>query len=189
MRESNPFTILEYIKTSIEILMNMKMEEHQEMRDNAEGRRKRSKGKKNRSFTKEDAGDDSAVLENADSESVLSSSGAPSEYEQMLQKYEAEVRNHIKIEQQLKLHIECVQDKLEDNEKLLKKETASKDRVSSESELELKRYKDLLGLREKEISSLKSEMDHVKTKDDSLKKRVSELEREKNDLNMQMQKQ
>ena len=25
-----------------------------------------------------------------------------------LQKYEAEVRNHIKIEQQLKLHIECI---------------------------------------------------------------------------------
>ena len=27
LRETNPFTILEYIKTSIEILMNMKMEE------------------------------------------------------------------------------------------------------------------------------------------------------------------
>ena len=47
----------------------------------------------------------------------------------MLQKYEAEVRNHIKIEQQLKLHIECVQDKLEDQEKQLKKvkKTASMD--------------------------------------------------------------
>ena len=43
------------------------------------------------------------------------------EYESQLQKYEAEVRNHIKIEQQLKLHIECVQDKLDDAEKLLKK--------------------------------------------------------------------
>jgi hypothetical protein len=31
----------------------------------------------------------------------------PSQYEQQLQKYEGEVRNHIKIEQQLKLHIEC----------------------------------------------------------------------------------
>lgn len=43
----------------------------------------------------------------------------------MLQKYEAEVRNHIKIEQQLKLHIECVQDKFDDSEKskeLLKKQ-------------------------------------------------------------------
>jgi len=37
-----------------------------------------------------------------------------------LQKYEAEVRNHIKIEQQLKLHIECVQDKLDETEKSVK---------------------------------------------------------------------
>ena len=28
LRDTNPFTILEYVKTSIEILMNMKMEEH-----------------------------------------------------------------------------------------------------------------------------------------------------------------
>jgi hypothetical protein len=69
----------------------------------------------------------------------------------MLSKYEAEVRNHIKIEQQLKLHIECVQDKLDEQEKLLKKELD--DRVSEKSEvkLELERYKDLLGLREKEV--------------------------------------
>ena len=30
LKDTNPFTILEYIKTSIEILMNMKMEEHQD---------------------------------------------------------------------------------------------------------------------------------------------------------------
>jgi len=28
LRDTDPFTVLEYIKTSIEILMNMKMEEH-----------------------------------------------------------------------------------------------------------------------------------------------------------------
>jgi len=48
-----------------------------------------------------------------------------------------------------------VQDKLEDQEKQLKKEVASKERASNENELELRRYKDLLGLREKEISQLK----------------------------------
>ena len=100
----------------------------------------------------------------------------------MLQKYEAEVRNHIKIEQQLKLHIECVQDKLEDQEKLLKKEVATKERVSSESELELNRYKDLLGLREKEISSLNQQIDQLRSKDDGMKKRIDELEKEKTEL-------
>ena len=35
LRETDPFTILDYIKTSIEILMNMKMEEHEaEMQKN-----------------------------------------------------------------------------------------------------------------------------------------------------------
>jgi len=34
-----------------------------------------------------------------------------------LQLYEAEVRNHIKVEQQLKLHIEVLQEKIDDLEK------------------------------------------------------------------------
>ena len=63
MRETNPFTILEYIKTSIEILMNMKMEEQQELRDNEAGKKKKNKRKKE--------ADDLTAIEN-DSESVLS---------------------------------------------------------------------------------------------------------------------
>jgi len=55
------------------------------------------------------------------------------------------------IEQQLKLHIECVQDKLDEQEKLLKKELDDRANEKSEVKLELERYKDLLGLREKEI--------------------------------------
>jgi len=39
----------------------------------------------------------------------------------MLQKFEADVRQHIRIEQQLKLHIETIQEKLEEDEKLLEK--------------------------------------------------------------------
>jgi hypothetical protein len=35
----------------------------------------------------------------------------------MLQKLEADVRQHIRIEQQLKLHIESMQEKVEDDEK------------------------------------------------------------------------
>ncbi len=35
----------------------------------------------------------------------------------MIQKYEADIRNHIKIEQQMKLHSDSVIDKLEDKEK------------------------------------------------------------------------
>ncbi len=41
----------------------------------------------------------------------------PKEYEQLLQKLEAEVRSHIRVEQQLKLHIETQQFQLDDLEK------------------------------------------------------------------------
>ena len=81
----------------------------------------------------------------------------PKDYEQMLQKYEGEVRNHIKIEQQLKLHIECVQDKLDDSEKA--RERLDKDKLHAAEELrkDVLRYKDLLSLREKEIDSLRAD--------------------------------
>jgi len=48
---------------------------------------------------------------------MLHSSENNNVYEQMVQKLEAEVRNHIRIEQQLKLHIETVQEKSEEFEK------------------------------------------------------------------------
>lgn len=39
-----------------------------------------------------------------------------SEYEQLIQNLEAEIRNHIRIEQQLKIHIDDIQSKLEEME-------------------------------------------------------------------------
>lgn len=41
----------------------------------------------------------------------------PKEYEAELQHYEGEVRNHIKIEQQLKLHIEVLNERIEEFDK------------------------------------------------------------------------
>ena len=41
----------------------------------------------------------------------------PKEYEQQLQQYEAEVRNHIRVQQQLKLHIEVLNERVEEFEK------------------------------------------------------------------------
>ena len=69
--------------------MNMKMEEQQEMKENNQEKR-RSKRNKKRNHDSE---------EEEETESAISGDEAPSEYESMLQKYEAEVRNHIKIEQ------------------------------------------------------------------------------------------
>ena len=44
----------------------------------------------------------------------------------MLQKFEADVRQHIRIEQQLKLHIESIQEKVEEDEKLLEEYRSEK---------------------------------------------------------------
>ena len=54
--------------------------------------------------------------------------------ESQLQQYEFEVRNHIKVEQQLKLHIEVLQDKIEEMEK--ERETQQKSHKSEIKELE-----------------------------------------------------
>jgi hypothetical protein len=78
LQQVSPFMILEYIKTSIEILMNMKMED-------AQTKKRPSKA------------------DQSDCESVMSGVETPdkeiADYEKMLIKYEASVRNHIKIEQ------------------------------------------------------------------------------------------
>ncbi len=94
LKEVDHFTILDYIKTSIEILMNMKMEES----GGDEAGKKKQKERK--AMTKENS--NSGVLMGgvvSDTESMRSMDEPPKDYEQMLQKYEAEVRNHIKIEQ------------------------------------------------------------------------------------------
>ena len=54
-------------------------------------------------------------LENSSSQA--SNGELITEYESMIQKLEAEVRNHIRVEQQLKLHLDSFQTKIEENEK------------------------------------------------------------------------
>jgi len=49
------------------------------------------------------------VLETSLSNSIVSVGGdVPHKYEKQLQKLEADVRQHIRVEQQLKLHIESI---------------------------------------------------------------------------------
>eukprot|EP00826_Nyctotherus_ovalis_P019530 TRINITY_DN16036_c0_g1_i16.p1 TRINITY_DN16036_c0_g1~~TRINITY_DN16036_c0_g1_i16.p1 ORF type:complete len:251 (+),score=70.88 TRINITY_DN16036_c0_g1_i16:195-947(+) len=81
---ANPLNIVEYIKTSVEILLNLKEEEKVERNE-------------------------ARSLETQES------------YEEQIQKLEAETRMHIRLEQQLKLHIDSMQGRLEENEKIAKK--------------------------------------------------------------------
>eukprot|EP00831_Metopus_contortus_P040709 TRINITY_DN31892_c0_g1_i2.p1 TRINITY_DN31892_c0_g1~~TRINITY_DN31892_c0_g1_i2.p1 ORF type:complete len:347 (+),score=72.02 TRINITY_DN31892_c0_g1_i2:1-1041(+) len=108
--DKDPLLILEYIKSSIEIIMNIKAE---------------------------DACPDSFRGE-------ITPREPPKDYELIIQKLEAEVRSHIRVEQQLKLHIEGLQSKYEellkqhDNQLRLLQENAQKlgaEKVQKEAEL------------------------------------------------------
>lgn len=96
----------------------------------------------------------------------------PSEYEKMLQKLEGEVRNHIKIEQQLKLHIECIQDKLEDAIK--EKDQISKQRMES------------LATKDKAIKEMEAEVEKQKAENEKMLKQIEQLNKEVKELKMQM---
>lgn len=98
-------TVLDYIRTSIEILMCMKQEE------GADSPKEKRHGFAARCENELEAArsDFSSTFQSIDF--------APKEHEAQLQVYEAEVRNHIKVEQQLKLHIEILQEKIDDFEK------------------------------------------------------------------------
>lgn len=99
LNDSTLKALIGYIKSSIEILMNLKIEDYLEMKkiENEEIKEKKK-------------------LIMSVSSSVLSAE-PPQDYEELIQKYEADIRKHIRIEQQMKLHSESLQQKLEDKEK------------------------------------------------------------------------
>lgn len=107
LRELSPHTVLDYIKSSVEILMNIKSEE------------RKGKKKKDKPLRFCDESDD---ILSATSQSLWSTleqfkDGPPKEYEEAIQKLEGDVRMHIRVEQQMRLHIENLQQKIEDIEK------------------------------------------------------------------------
>lgn len=122
-------TVLDYIRTSIEILMQMKLEEEKTV-----GAAKEDPQGESKKLTRKASSISGTSQQNLQQQTPLSSTSKsielpPKEYEQQLQLYEAEVRNHIKVEQQLKLHIEVLQEKIDDMEK-------EKDSLSREFALE-----------------------------------------------------
>ena len=100
--------------------MNMRLEEYQLIQVQKQQNQKKGRGAKERDLlllSKSGFGSSGPhrsglpsqrELTISSCESFVSLDEPPKDYEMILQKYEAEVRNHIKIEQQLKLHIECL---------------------------------------------------------------------------------
>jgi hypothetical protein len=63
-----------------------------------------------------------------------SAKSIPLDYEKIIQKLESDIRSHIRVEQQLKLHIESIQSQLEELQRL----QDSKDDEESEKIQQLK---------------------------------------------------
>ncbi|CAG9316426.1 unnamed protein product [Blepharisma stoltei] len=76
-------------------------------------------------------------------------------YQRALQKLENEVRNHIKIEQQMKLYIDSMTEKLEKSEKKQKGLTQSNNKVVDQLRQDTETLKELIELRKKEVQDLK----------------------------------
>jgi hypothetical protein len=112
LREVDPHTVLDYIKSSIEILMNLKSEEH-----TVNKRKKKSKSKDRKLAFNEDSDIMSATSQSLCSTLEKFKEGPPKEYEEAIQKLEGDVRMHIRVEQQMRLHIENLQQKIEDLER------------------------------------------------------------------------
>lgn len=92
--------LINYVKTSIEILMNLKVEDYISLK----------KQEKNAIRNKPLSACSSVM-----------SSEPPIDYEEVIQKFEADIRKHIRIEQQMKLHSESLQQKIEDKDKEIDK--------------------------------------------------------------------
>ena len=133
------------------------------------------------------------------------------QFENMLQKSEAEVRNHIRVEHQLKLHIEITQnkvdelekfkadselkileyeEKLKNGEKTAKKELA-KDMALQKLEVECNKLRSLLEEKIKECEKFKRELEKAKSPKknektsasiDLLKKKIEEKAGELNKI-------
>jgi DNA polymerase III delta prime subunit len=99
LNDSSLIALINYVKSSIEILMNLKIEDYLEMKR----------------IEKEEIKERKKLIMSVSS-SVLSVD-PPQDYEELIQKYEGDIRKHIRIEQQMKLHSESLQQKLEDKEK------------------------------------------------------------------------
>lgn len=86
----------------------------------------------------------------------------PPVYESQLQVYEGEVRNHIKVEQQLKLHIEVLSDKIEEMEK--EKDSIRIKQVEEQEALVQEKVEEAIREKEMRIQELMREITELNAK-------------------------
>ncbi|CDW80775.1 UNKNOWN [Stylonychia lemnae] len=158
----DPYIVIEYIKSSVDIILNLKFEEiekrlldktnnqneinnfkdnrssiisEQINRESEQNRKKlldhhknsKNNQKSNNHINKTELNLDSLRSDNdfnnnnnpySQRSSMSNMEGPPKVYEELIQNLEADIRKHIRIEQQLKLHIESVENRVEELENI-----------------------------------------------------------------------
>eukprot|EP00347_Sterkiella_histriomuscorum_P003051 403365779 len=155
LRQQEPSVIISYIKASIEILNSLRA-------DHSQSERSSQMKSSNR------------TIDNKLDESDINQDDA-NEYEKMIQKLESDVREHIKCQQQLKLHIESLQNKIDDMERTKSKQTNQADQIEKLKK-ENRRQDELITMKEDKVIKMediieklnrrvkKAEEDQAKTK-------------------------
>lgn len=131
-------SLINYIKTSIEILMNLKVEDYIIIK----------KQEKNANRNKP-----------LSSSSSVASSEPPQDYEEVIQKFEADIRKHIRIEQQMKLHSESLQQKIEDKEKEIDQIKTDMQKLRDDFTREKKLLHQIIDKKDKELQNQKELLD------------------------------
>ena len=111
-------------------------------------------------------------------------------YEKALQKLENEVRNHIKVEQQLKIYIDNLKSKLSEAEKTGEELQHNNQNLVEQMKNDNKALRNLIKIREKEIQELKarknSQKKLPKNKTSREPDKVLDLERRSNKLQQEI---
>lgn len=120
--------------------------------------------------------DEDGLNEDVTSDSNYSIPMAHREYEKTLRQLEAECRTHIKCEQQMKLHIECLQEKLDQ---------VVKENDSSKTELEQCKSK-IEEQHQKEIDTFKKTVSNFEVQAKTQQNKIIELQKENNNIRAEM---
>ena len=83
----------------------------------------------------------------------------PQDYEEVIQKFEGDIRKHIRIEQQMKLHSESLQQKIEDKDKEITKIQQQLVELKDEHQREKKMMRDIISEKEKQLKDQKQMYD------------------------------
>lgn len=113
------------------------------------------------------------------SQSSYSQMDLAREHEKQLVKFEGDVRTHIRVEQQLKIHLDNVLQKLEDMEKQHEGDLEEVKGRNKELQADKKRLEELIDLKTKEFASLQKQHELKQRKGkDSVRQLESKIDRQ-----------